>query len=60
MTLKRLFDNVDEIKERNRRILQAYQQGYSKHRIARVLGLSQPTVHGIVKRMKEKRTIPIT
>ena len=59
-SLKRLFDNVDEIKERNRRILQAYEQGYSQHRIAKVLGLTQPTVHGIVKRMKKKRAIPIT
>ncbi len=59
-SLKRLFDNVDEIKERNRRILQAYEQGYSQHRIAKALGLSQPTVHGIVKRMRGKGAIPIT
>ncbi len=59
-SLKRLFDNVDDTKERNRRILQAYEQGYSQHRIAKVLGLSQPTVHGIVKRMRGKGAIPIT
>ncbi|WP_457607437.1 helix-turn-helix domain-containing protein [Nitratifractor sp.] len=37
-------------KERNKRIVEAYEEGYSQHRIAKVLGLAQPTVYGIIKR----------
>ena len=38
------------IKERNRQIVKAYSQGYSQHMIAKVLGLSQPAVYGVIKR----------
>jgi REP element-mobilizing transposase RayT len=56
--LSLLFENITEIKERNSRIVQAYQDGYSQHMIAKVLGLAQPTVNGIIKRTKG--TIAIT
>ncbi|PHS38160.1 MAG: hypothetical protein COB07_09010 [Sulfurovum sp.] len=48
--LKKLFKNIADIKERNNQILKAIKKGYSQHRIAKVLGISQPAVHGVVKR----------
>ena len=53
-SLKEYFEGVEDTKKRNRKILHAYEAGYSQHRIAKVLGLSQPTVYGIIKRMKKK------
>ncbi|MEA3419478.1 MAG: helix-turn-helix domain-containing protein [Campylobacterota bacterium] len=38
---------------------QAYQEGYSQHMIARVLGLAQPTVQRIIKRTKGDDSISI-
>jgi len=46
-----MFENITEIKKRNETIANAYAKGYSQHMIARVLGLAQSTVNGIVKRM---------
>jgi len=40
-------------KERNSKIVKAYAQGYSQHTIAKVLGLSQPAVFGVIKRSRE-------
>jgi len=40
-------------KERNSKIVKAYAQGYSQHTIAKVLGLSQPVVFGVIKRSRE-------
>ena len=48
--LEKMFKNIDEIKERNKKIVQAYEQGYSQHMIAKVLGLNQATVQRIIKR----------
>ncbi len=48
--LKVMFENITDIKERNSKIVQAYKDGYSQHMMAKVLGLSQSTVSGIVKR----------
>ncbi|CAA6798553.1 MAG: Unknown protein [uncultured Sulfurovum sp.] len=56
--LSLLFENITKIKERNSRIVKAYEDGYSQHMIAKVLGLAQPTVNGIIKRIKG--TIAIT
>ncbi len=50
--LRRMFEKVKERQERNRQIVHAYQQGYSQHRIAKVLGLNQATVQRIIKRTK--------
>jgi diguanylate cyclase (GGDEF)-like protein len=41
--------------ERNRRILEAYESGYSQHLIAKVLGLNQSTVQRIIRRTKAKQ-----
>ena len=48
--LKAIFENITDIKERNSKIVQAYKDGCSQHMMAKVLGLAQSTVSGIVKR----------
>ena len=48
--LKKMLLKVNDIEERNKQILKAYEQGYSQHMIAKVLGISQPAVHGVLKR----------
>ena len=58
--LKKMLSIAKDTKERNRLILQAYQEGYSQHMIAKVLDLAQPTVNGIIKRGKKNYTITIT
>ena len=55
--IKRLEEKLakaEGTKERNQRILEAYELGYSQHLIAKVLGLNQSTVQRIIKRTKEK------
>jgi predicted transcriptional regulator len=42
-----------DIQERNKQILKAYTQGYSQHMIAKVMGISQPAVSGVIKRSKK-------
>jgi len=37
-------------KERNKQIIKAYEKGYSQYLIAKVLGISQPAVCGVIKR----------
>ena len=48
--LKKYFENVQTTKERNAIICKAYQEGYSQHKVAKVLGLAQSTVSAIVKK----------
>jgi len=48
--LKILFRDVTEKRDRNSKIVKAYKEGYSQHMIAKVLGISQPAVFGIIKR----------
>ena len=50
--LKRMFENIHDTKERNKQILKAIDKGYSQHGIAKVLGVSQQAIHGVVKRSK--------
>jgi len=42
-----------DLQERNTKIVKAYKQGYSQHMIAQVLGLSQPTIYGVIKRNRK-------
>ena len=42
--------DITEKKDRNSKIVKAYKEGYSQHMIAKVLGISQPAVFGIIKR----------
>jgi len=48
---KMLLDTKD-LQERNAKIVKAYEEGYSQHMIAKVLGLSQPAIHGVIKRSR--------
>ena len=50
--LKKIFEKTKDIKERNRQILKAYENGYSQHTIAKVLGISQPAVSAVIKRAR--------
>jgi DNA-directed RNA polymerase specialized sigma subunit len=50
--LKELFENIRDIKERNKKIVKAYKKGYSQHLIAKVLGVSQPAVSGVIRRSR--------
>ena len=58
--LKKCFSSVKSKQERNSEILKAYKQGYSQHMIARVLGLAQPTVNGIIHRIEKNSTITVS
>ena len=51
--LEHLFKDINDIKERNKQILKAIKQGYSQHMIAKVLGISQQAVYGVVKRSRK-------
>jgi len=55
--LMKLFAKITDRKERNENILQAYQQGYSQHMIAKVLELNQATVQRIIKRTSNSISI---
>jgi len=48
--LKKIFEQTKDMKERNKQILKAYENGYSQHTIAKVLGISQPAVSAVMKR----------
>jgi len=51
--LEKLFQHITDKKERNKTILQAYKKGYSQHMIAKVLGISQQAVYGVIKRSRK-------
>ncbi len=48
--LQKMFENAEETAGRNKKIVQAYEKGFSQHMIAKVLGLNQATVQRIIKR----------
>ena len=51
--LEKMVLNSETIKERNMKIVEAYEQGYSQHLISKVLGISQPAVNGVIKRNRK-------
>ena len=51
--LKKMLLGKEEIKERNKQIVKAYEKGYSQHMIAKILGISQPAVNGVIKRSRK-------
>jgi len=51
--LVKMFHSIKDIKHRNRQILKAIEKGYSQHRIAKVLGVSQPAIYGVIKRSRK-------
>ena len=48
--LVKIFKNIKDMKNRNITIVKVYKEGYSQHMIARVLGMAQSTINGIIKR----------
>ena len=52
-----MFLKVENNKERNQKIYEAYQLGYSQHSISKCIGISQPHINRIVK---QERGISIT
>ncbi|MDQ7085567.1 MAG: helix-turn-helix domain-containing protein [Sulfurovum sp.] len=50
--MKKSFNNIVDIKKRNKKIVEVYEKGYSQHMIAKVLELNQATVQRIIKRTK--------
>jgi REP element-mobilizing transposase RayT len=48
--LIKLFEGITGKEERNRYIIKAYNEGYSQHMIAKVIGISQPAIYGVIKR----------
>lgn len=53
-TLKKMFKEVQDNHKRDKKILQAYNEGYSQHAIAECLGFSQPYINKIIKRVREE------
>ena len=51
--VQKLFSDVKDKDKRNKLILRAYKQGYSQHMMAKVLGITQQAVYGIIKRGKK-------
>lgn len=51
--LQEIFTNIVDNKDRNNKIYQATNEGYSQHTIAVYLGISQPYVNRIVKKMRD-------
>ena len=49
--LKRI-EQAEDKKERNRLICKAYKAGHSQHKIAEAAGISQPAVHGVIRRSR--------
>jgi len=48
-----MFENKEEVKERNKTIRKEYKKGYSQHMIAKVLDILQSTVSGVIKRSRK-------
>jgi DNA-directed RNA polymerase specialized sigma subunit len=48
--LREILEKAKDKKERNKLIVQCYEKGYSQHMMAKILGISQQAVCGIVKR----------
>ena len=55
--LEKIFLDYKDIQERNKQILKAYTQGYSQRMIAKVLGISQPAVIGVIKRGRNELSL---
>ncbi|HHD78634.1 MAG TPA: hypothetical protein ENK98_03205 [Epsilonproteobacteria bacterium] len=49
----KMFKNKTERKERSATILKVYEKDYSQHMIAKVLGVSQQAVFGVIKRSRK-------
>ena len=53
--LKKMFEAVSDTKERNKKVFEAYEEGYSQYQIAEVLDFSQAYINQIVKRVRKSK-----
>lgn len=51
--LEEIFANILDNKDRNKKIFQATNEGYSQHAVAVFLGFSQPYINKIIKKMRD-------
>ena len=51
--LEKILSKAVDMKSRNRLIVQSYEKGYSQHMIAKVLGVSQAAIYGVIKRSRK-------
>lgn len=51
--LQEIFANIVDNKDRNKKVYQATNEGFSQHAIAILLGLSQPYINKIVNKMRD-------
>jgi len=51
--LTKMLTDTKDLQERNKEIVKAYKQGYSQHMIAKVLGLPQPAIYGLIRRSRK-------
>ncbi len=51
--LQKILTKTKDMKSRNRLIVKSYQQGYSQHMMAKVLGVSQAAIYGVIKRSRK-------
>jgi len=51
--LQKILNKAKDIKDRNKLIVKSYQQGYTQHMIAKVLGVSQAAIYGVIKRSRK-------
>ena len=47
-----IFEPVSKMKERNQKIYEVYNEGYSQYQIAEVLGFSQAYINQIIKKIR--------
>ena len=50
--LRKMFANIDDIEKRNKKVLEAYELGYSQYQIAEQLGFTQAYVNKIIKKLR--------
>ena len=43
------FRIIEDIQKRNMLIVKVYKEGYSQHKIVKVLDMAQSTIHGVIK-----------
>ncbi len=53
LKLTKMLIHTKNMQIRNKQILKAYKEGYSQHMIAKVLGISQPAVNGLIRRNRK-------
>lgn len=51
--LRKILLKAKDIKERNKLIVNCYNEGYSQHMMAKILNISQSAIYGVIKRSKK-------